>query len=160
MTTFQKILVPVDFSIHSAEAIKIASDLARRYAGTLTLVHVHDPVPYALPETYELYTPDQKVRLINELEKGLAAAKRGADGARAPQVDTRLLQGQPAPAIIEFAHSNNFDSIVMGTHGRTGITHALMGSVAEKVVRTASCPVLTVRSRDELATQFSKVAAW
>jgi nucleotide-binding universal stress UspA family protein len=155
MTTFQKILVPVDFSIHSAEAIEVAADLAQRYTGTLTLVHVHDPVPYVLPDDYELHTPEQRVRLINELEKGLAAAKRGAQAAGAAKVDTRLLQGWPAPAIVEFAQTGKFDSIVMGTHGRTGIKHALMGSVAEKVVRSATCPVLTVRSRDELAQKLS-----
>jgi nucleotide-binding universal stress UspA family protein len=150
MTIFSKILVPVDFSPHSAEAIRVASEIARQFQGSVTLVHVHDPLPYALPSDYEMYTPEQESLLLAEFEKSLAESKRAAESAGAGRVETRLLHGVPATAILDFARAKQIDSIVMGTRGRTGIKHALMGSVAERVLRKAACPVLTVKATEEL----------
>jgi nucleotide-binding universal stress UspA family protein len=149
MTTFAKILVPIDFSSHSSEAIRYAADLARRYQGTLTLVHAYQPVAYALPEGFVLYTPAQFANMLTEFEKLLAAAKLEAEQAGASRVETRSLQGDIASEIVDLAKKDGHDLIVMGTHGRTGASHVLLGSIAEKVVRRAPCPVLTVRAIEQ-----------
>jgi nucleotide-binding universal stress UspA family protein len=149
MRPFKKILVPVDFSPHSDEAIRTVADLARRYEASVTLAHVYEVVAYALPEGYVLQTATQLADMLTEFSKLLAAAKAKAEAAGAPRVETIQLQGSPAWQIVDFATSKGFDLIVMGTHGRTGLKHALIGSVAERVVRLAPCPVLTVRAPEK-----------
>lgn len=144
MQPFQKILVPVDFSDHSAEAVRTAADLSRRYDAPLTIVHVFDPVVYALPEAYVLFTPEQLDKLTSALEAQLAEVKQMAAEAGAARVETRLLHGLVGTKIMELASSS--DLIVMGTRGRTGLGHLLLGSVAERVVRLAPCAVLTVKA--------------
>lgn len=144
MQPFQKILVPVDFSDHSAEAVRTAADLSRRYDAPLTIVHVFDPVVYALPEAYVLFTPEQLDKLTSALEAQLAEVKQMATEAGAARVETRLLHGLVGTKIMELAASS--DLIVMGTRGRTGLGHLLLGSVAERVVRLAPCAVLTVKA--------------
>lgn len=146
MNTFTKILVPVDFTPHSDEALRVASDLAQRYGATMTLVYVYEPIDYALPEGYVLYSPDQLALLTDTFEKRLAEARDEAQGLGARSVDTRLLQGPPAPEIVDFATQHGYDLIVLGTHGRTGLRHVVMGSVAERVLRTARCPVMAVKA--------------
>lgn len=153
MTLFKQILVPLDFSAPANAAVQLAADMAGRLHGSLTLLHVHDPLPYALPTDYEFYTPEQRGRLMAEIEKALAAAKRSAQTAGALEVQTKCIAGNPSEQIAEFARAGNFDLIVMGTRGRRGIQHALLGSVAERVVRTAPCAVLTVRSPKEPASE-------
>jgi len=146
MKPFKNILVPVDFSSHSDEAVRIAADLSRRYEGSLTLVHVFQPLHDPMPEGYVLYTPKQVTELTQHLERLLAASKKTAEAAGALGVQTRLLQGLVTVELLEFARTQRADLIVMGTHGRTGVAHALLGSVAERVLRKAPCPVLTVRA--------------
>ncbi len=148
MANFEKILVPVDFSAYSAEAVRLAADLAQQYHGSITLVHVYDPLPYALPPEYDMFTSEQEARLTREFEKRLAVAKGAAESAGAQRVEARLLHGLPSAAILDAARSGQFDLIVMGTRGRTGIKHALLGSVAERVLRNAPCPVLTAKATE------------
>ncbi|MEY4543989.1 MAG: hypothetical protein RL685_184 [Pseudomonadota bacterium] len=150
MSTFEKILIPVDFSAHSSFAVKLGADLARRFAAPVTLLHVFDPLPYALPVEYEVLTPQQSEQLQAEIQKALAALRLRAETAGAARVETQVLQGNPVSEIARFASAGGFDLIVMGTHGRRGIKHALLGSVAERVVRIAHCPVLTARAPLEL----------
>ena len=145
MKTFTKILVPVDFSLHSDEAIRYAADLARRYEAPLTLVHAYQPIAYALPEGFVVYTPDHFANMLTEFRKQLHVAKAAAEAAGAARVEIDLLQGDVASEIVQAVTEGGHDLIVMGTHGRTGASHLLMGSIAEKVVRRAPCPVLTVR---------------
>lgn len=145
MKSFEKILVPVDFAPHSGEAVRVACDVASRYSASITLAHVHEPVDYALPEGYVLYTPEQLSRITAELETRLRATQRDVESLGISRVDRRLLQGAAAVELVELARTEGFDLIVMGTHGRTGLKHVLMGSVAERVLRTAPCPVLTVK---------------
>jgi universal stress protein A len=146
MKPFQKILVPVDFSEHSAEAVRVAADLARRFEAALTLVHVYDPLVYALPDGFT-YMPQPAIdQLLQAFTDQLAQTKREALEAGATRVETQVLQGIVAGAIIERAERGAFDLIVMGTHGRTGMQHVLIGSTAERVVRLATCPVLTVKN--------------
>lgn len=146
MQPFEKILVPVDFSEHSAQALRTAADLSRRYDAQLTLIHVFDPVIYSLPEAYVLFTPEQLDKVVGTLEAELAAAKQIAVEGGAARVETRLLHGFVATQILELAASSKVDLIVMGTRGRTGLSHLLLGSVAERVVRLAPCAVLTVKA--------------
>ena len=142
-----KILVPVDFSPHAQRAFGYATTLARRLGAELSLVHVVED-PFATGAWGgEVYIPN-----IGELLQELIAAAEHRlttlqDGAVAQGVTTRtaVITGRPAQSIIEHAVSEKCDLIVMGTHGRTGLSHAVMGSVAERVLRKAPCPVLTIR---------------
>lgn len=145
MQPFKRILVPVDFSPHADEAIATAADLSKRYDASVTLVHVYETVAYTLPEGYVLYTPQQLADIMTEFQKLLASARKKAEAAGALRVETTQLQGPVANEITGFARDKGFDLIVMGTHGRSGLKHALLGSVAERVLRKASCPVLAVR---------------
>jgi universal stress protein A len=147
MMPFHKILVPVDFSAHSAEAVRIAAELSSRFEAPLTLVYVHDPLVYALPDGFTFMPQTAVDQLIDALEAQLAQAKLQALGAGARRVETQLLHGLVSEAVVARATTGAFDLIVMGTHGRTGMQHVLMGSTAERVVRLAACPVLTVKAK-------------
>ena len=146
MHPIRKILVPTDFSEHSALALSYATDLAKRYNASLTLLHVYPVVNYAAAEGFALYTPEQLAKLITQLSTQLKASEDQARALGATDIGSGMLQGDAYQEILEQAAG--FDLVAMRTHGRTGLKHALMGSVAEKLVRTAPCPVLTVRSSD------------
>jgi nucleotide-binding universal stress UspA family protein len=94
-----------------------------------------------------ILTSAQLDQLSTGFEQLLGQARESALAAGADTVDTRLLEGFAASATVDFAGAGSFDLIVMGTHGRKGIQHFLLGSVAERVVQTAPCAVLTVRAR-------------
>ena len=147
MTAINRILVPVDFSAHSEKAIRYATTLANKFGARLSLLHViEDPFMTGAWQA-DVFVPNIP-ELINDLIK--AAQSRMAEhkkhlAAHGFLVEIVVITGRPASAIVEQASAGRFDVIVMGTHGRTGLTHALLGSVAERVVRTAPCPVLTVR---------------
>ncbi len=136
-----KVLFPVDFSSQSEQALKMAISLTRDHQGELLLLHVEEsPLAYGGGEFYYgLPEPNHE-----ELQNMLAEVVVDDPQVR---VTRYLLLGSPATAIVEFAKSQGVDYIVMPTHGRTGLSRLLMGSVAEEVVRKAPCPVLTVRSR-------------
>jgi universal stress protein A len=159
MPQFRRILVPVDFSMHSEAALRLAADLARRYDGALHLVHVFDPVAYPLPDGYVLFTPSQLNELLAQFDRQLTSLKTLALAAGAPQVETHLRQGACATDICDFAKDGAFDLIVMGTHGRSGLSHLLLGSVAERVLRMAPCPVLTVKAPDAVSSPSLQRAA-
>jgi len=146
MHPIRKILVPIDFSPHAEEAIAWAVDLSKRYDATITLVHVYQAVAYALPDAFVLYTPARLTEMLLEFERQLDVAKAFAQAEGADQVETQMRAGIAVAEIVQCAKEGPFDVIVMGTHGRTGLQHALMGSVAERVIRTAPCPVLVIRT--------------
>ena len=148
MTLFQKILLPTDFSDHANEALGYATHLAQTHAGSLCLVHTYDLVPYALPEG-PILDDVQLEAMRTAFRKQLDLLRRQAEAAGVSRVETLLLQGQAASEIVRLASEQHFDLIVMGTHGRTGLTHLLLGSVTEKVVRRAPCPVLTIPLREK-----------
>jgi len=143
---FRKILVPVDFSEHSALALQTAAELSRSYEASLAIVYVYEPMAVAVPEGYLLFSESQLNRMFEEFHRGLAQQKQAAEAAGALRVETQLLHGFAGGEILAFAEQGGFDLIVMGTHGRRGLSHAFLGSVAERVVRSAPCPVLTVRA--------------
>jgi nucleotide-binding universal stress UspA family protein len=149
MHLFEKILVPVDFSSHSSFAVRQGADLARRASAALVLLHVLDPLPYALPAYGEVFSPEQRAQLAVEIQKSLAALRLRAQTAGAALVESAVREGYPPEEIVRFAKAGGFDLIVMGTHGRRGLAHAVLGSVVERVLRSAPCPVLTVRAPQE-----------
>jgi nucleotide-binding universal stress UspA family protein len=118
---------------------------------------VLDPLPYVLPESAELFSPEQRTRLESEIQKALAALRLRAETAGADHVETALREGHPPAVIARFAEEGGFDLMVMGTHGRRGLSHAVLGSVVERVMRIAPCPVLTVRAPNEKLTPDEEV---
>lgn len=165
---FTSILVPVDFSPYSADAWRYAASIAARFAASLTVLHVipeettthavyHrlgygslsflDPVrlqntPTVPPKVAEDVVVNLREQAYTALQAFVAAA-----GVDYP-VELRVLVGQPFARILDTAAREQVSLIVLGTHGRTGLMHAIMGSVAERVVRLAPCPVLTVKQTD------------
>ena len=146
------ILVPTDFSPASKAAVDYARLLAERFGATLHLVHVcEEPVMAAAwTEGYALTLLDMREQIKESSEKQLAQL---AGALAAVPVSTEVLSGAPAKAIVDLARRRHDSLIVMGTHGYVGLNHLLLGSVAERVVRTAPCPVLTVRPAEHAADQ-------
>ncbi len=139
----RRILVPVDFSPPSEAALDTAIEFARRFGSELTLFHAHELPAYVFPDGVMPVSPE----ILNEMERSLAEElERLAVRVRAAGVAVACRSGMGAHdvEILRCADDIDADLIIMGTHGRTGIRHALIGSVAEKVVRRARCPVLTV----------------
>lgn len=145
MKPFSKILVPVDFAPHSVAAVRRGVEIAARSNAEVVLAYAYEPVDYPLPEGLVSYPPEQLERMTEALRKRLEAARQDAEAAAGRPVGSRLLYGSAAGSIIDLAAQEDFDLIVMGTHGRTGVGRWVMGSVAEKVVRNARCAVLIVK---------------
>lgn len=148
MFEMNKILVPVDFSACSKTALDYAANLARRFGATLHLLHVWEPPRYIIPEVL--------VQVPGEASQTLADFARSEAGKEMEtfltglqdeefEVKGRLESGDPTDCILRLAADEDYSLIVMATHGRTGLSHLFLGSVAEKVVRRAACPVLTIR---------------
>ena len=151
---FTRILVPTDFSESSDAALTYAKALAERFGAVLHLVHVFDDPIMAGgfgAEGYLAEAPDLAETMRHEAEERLAVRLTESERSRL-RATSAMLSGPTAHTIVDTARDRGFDLIVMGTHGRTGLAHALMGSVAERVVRTAPCPVLTVHSAPQPVT--------
>ena len=143
---FKRILVPTDFSPPSDAALEYARSVAARYGASLHLLHVAED-PYRAFYSAEVYVPEiegLREEVLSDTEKRLKNQLRPSDVSELHATAESLI-GTPAGSIVEYATGHDVDLIVMGTHGRGGMSHLLMGSVAERVVRTAPCPVLTVR---------------
>jgi nucleotide-binding universal stress UspA family protein len=143
----RRILVPTDFSAPSRSAIAFARNLASRLGASLHLIHVLDD-PFVTgafaPEVYVPPPADLRDRWIAGAEE-LLGAQLTADEHALFRSTQEVVFGPPARAIADYAATHDIDLIVMGTHGRGAVAHLFIGSVAERVVRTAPCPVLTVR---------------
>ena len=145
--TVTRILVATDFSVASAAALTFAKTLAERFDASLHLLHVLEDPYITGAFAAELYAPPPpglRESWLKSAEASINAQLTEAERARF-NATTEVVFGPTAPAIIERASALGADLIVMGTHGRGGVAHLLMGSVAERVVRTAKCPVLTTR---------------
>jgi nucleotide-binding universal stress UspA family protein len=146
MILLKNILVATDFGEASDAALSYGRDLARTYGATLHVLHVAENLVVR-------YADDAALALLPQLQADIDEAARKRMAALVTDEDRTMLHAKPvvlaargtAEAIVEYAKTYNVDIIVMGTHGRGGFAHLLMGSVAERVVRTAPCPVLTVR---------------
>jgi nucleotide-binding universal stress UspA family protein len=145
MIGLNRILVATDFSTCSHEALEYASELARRFAAELHLLHVADDPHNVFPHAGGTIPVEELARAEAETD---AALRRSAEvlEREGRQVQRSVVRGVPFVEIIRYAREHDIDLIVVGTHGRTGLQQALMGSVAERVVRKAPCPVLVVRA--------------
>jgi nucleotide-binding universal stress UspA family protein len=143
---WKRICCPIDFSDASRAAMELAADLARRFGAELVLVHAY-PVPgYTFPDGSVVASPRMMQELADQTARHLGEWRAEAERMGAPTVSTATAVGDPAGEILAFAAEQRVDLLVLGTHGRTGLEHALMGSVAERVVRRAKIPVLTAHS--------------
>ncbi|MEO6576701.1 MAG: universal stress protein [Polyangiaceae bacterium] len=144
MATFQKIIVPIDFSETSLHALDYAIELAKKLGAHVTVMHAFEMPIYGFPDGSLVATAEMVGRITDAAIAGLAAAIDARRAAGVP-LESVLRQGPPDEEIIALAKEKGADLIVLGTHGRRGLARALLGSVAEKVVRTATGPVLTLR---------------
>jgi universal stress protein A len=141
----KRILVPVDFSEHSEKALKYAARFAEQFGSNVTLLHVIQPMVYPADFGYPptvVDTLDDVVRA--QVEERLATLAH----VSSPAAQSLVRVGQPYFEIAAAARELEVDLIIIATHGRTGLKHVLLGSTAERVVRHAPCPVLTVRPRE------------
>lgn len=150
MSLFRRILVPIDFSEHASAALDAAIEIAKESGGTVHLLHAYE-IPLGTIPPYGVAVPDAVLAEVRD-----AAARRLEKAAQRVQgagvaCETHILHAPPAQGIVEAARSFEADLIVMGTRGLTGLRHALLGSVAERTVRTAPCPVLTIKPKGEAA---------
>jgi universal stress protein A len=147
MSHTKRMLVPTDFSPASDIALDYAIDLAARDGATIHLLHVLDDgnVATVYPDGFYVEMLGLRARLIDEAMSRLKERVTGCDAASV-LATVEVAVGRADRVIVERATSRGTDLIVMGTHGRSGFAHLVIGSVAERVVRTAPCPVLTVRN--------------
>jgi nucleotide-binding universal stress UspA family protein len=141
---FHRIVAPTDFSDCAEEAWSLAQRVAQRLGSEIVLVHVFvEPPVYGDPPAALA-----ALRVLAEAEKWVAdELGKWADAARKRGITVRTVvrRGSPSAEIVALASEEHADLVIMGTHGRGGVSRVLLGSVADRVIRTASCPVLTVR---------------
>lgn len=147
----KRILVPIDFSNDSLNALAYARDLATHVGAELLLLHVIEPIHFITES--DVYTQQ---RHLSTAQLECIAAELRAQGQ---PFRTMVRGGIPSKVIDDTAARARASLIVMGTHGRTGLAHAVIGSIAEKVVRTARCPVLTVRRPGKPAQRAARKVA-
>jgi nucleotide-binding universal stress UspA family protein len=146
MIDLHRILVPTDFSEHSENALTYAVAFADKFGSELYLLHVAQDLAVFVPDMVTVSPPPSPA-----VEQITAAARQALDRVVREHhlerftLHTEVREGTPFYEIVRFAKEADVDLIIMGTHGRAGLAHVLLGSVAEKVVRKAPCPVLTVR---------------
>jgi nucleotide-binding universal stress UspA family protein len=142
MKAIKKVLVAVDLSEPSKEVIEASVQLARTLDASLELVHVREPFVYAIAGQYGP-SSEQEQALVRWIQARLDEESDRINHARVPCVTTSLY-GSPAREIVTHAEKVGADLIVVGTHGHGGIAHAVLGSVAERIVQKAKRPVLTI----------------
>ena len=148
MLSYKTILVPTDFSDFSQEALRYALRFAEIYGASLHLVHV-------VASTFSLDDAQAiQIEKLQDLSKRLADML--PDEEHKLEIHRQVLEGSVSSEIVGYADEHDADLIVMGTHGRTGVTHLLLGSVAEKVIRNATCPELVVRPRLEKVSELPR----
>jgi universal stress protein A len=143
----RRILVPVDFSEPSRKALHYAKQFALQFEAEVTVLHVLEPLTYP-PDfaVMPLLPPDLEEARTREIE--LQLRELAADLGAAITATSLVRSGRPWHEVVECAKELGTDLIVVSTHGYTGLKHALLGSVAEKIVRHAPCPVLVVRNEE------------
>jgi nucleotide-binding universal stress UspA family protein len=141
MIAIKRILFPTDFSSFAEHALGYAIAMAQEFDAVLYMLYVEEILPY-VPGDPERKFPDPET-VAQRAQEAMTSAV-GSEAASKTDIKRFVARGIPADEIVEFAKSNEIDLIVMATHGRTGLKHALLGSTTEKVVRKAPCPVLSI----------------
>jgi nucleotide-binding universal stress UspA family protein len=144
LTAMRRLLVPVDFSEHSKPAVETGRELASRFGADLLLAHVVEL--YTLPSFYGPTVMETDLEAVRERAQEELDALLGESGGPAVPTETRVAYGRPSEKIIEMVDEENIGLIVIPSLGLTGLSHVLLGSTAERVVRRASCPVLTLKA--------------
>ncbi len=148
----RKILVPIDLSPASTRVLEQAQAFAAQFSASIDLLYVYNPPAVLAPEALLTGVGATELPFLewlgNSARERLLKFESQARSEGIAIAHSYCELGDPASTIVERAGSGGYDLLVMGTHGRTGLSHALMGSVAEKVVRRARCAVLTVRTGD------------
>ncbi len=146
--SLKKILVPQDFSDYSLHALKYAVTFAELFKSELIVLHIVEPIVYPADFSFgqvSIPAMEEEIRKHSEEQLNELVEKEIPDGIRTMPV---IRIGKPFIEIVEVAKSENADLIVISSHGRTGMDHVLFGSTADKVVRKAPCPVLTIRPHE------------
>ena len=149
MIALKRVLIPVDFGENSAQVLHYGLDLAKKFDAEVHLLHIiEDRAAIAAgPDGFYRLPGETVVEMVEETQKKLEEVEF-PEGFQEMGRTCHVSEGAPFVEIIQYAKKHDIDLIVMGTHGKTGIVHMLMGSVAERVVRKAPCPVLTIRPSD------------
>ena len=157
MLALKRILCPVDFSDLSLNALRFAVDLAETFQAELHLLHVFEGYDELSlnPEIAMSPMPEWLLKLRQVCREKLAAMPSADLAERCPALVRANREGPAIHEILDYATHQKIDLIVLATHGRTGLKHLLMGSVAENIVRSARCPVLTIRGTDSQSTPIS-----
>ncbi|MGH7270272.1 MAG: universal stress protein [Polyangiaceae bacterium] len=150
MLNIRRILAPTDFSRTSDAAVDYAINLAERVGAVVTVLHCYEIPIFGVPDGTFVATPEMVTRIQSAGQSALDAAIAKRQDRKVP-LDALLTEGRPWETIHSTAARIGADLIVIGTHGRRGFARALLGSVAEKVIRTATLPVLTVHGPHEEA---------
>ena len=140
----QHFLVPLDFSEHAEKALQYAIELAQKVPAHITLLHVIHTMPLGVTEMGASLPYSYLQEMEADIAQAMDAYLQQVQEAKL-QGEVKTVHGVPFQEIVEHAKADRIDLIVMGTHGRTGLQHVLLGSVAEKVVRLAPCSVLVTR---------------
>jgi len=148
MVALKNILVATDFSEPSSVALAYGRDLARAYNARLHVLHVVENIMIRYASEVVFAVPDFQRDLETTARRDVDALITDDDRRVLNAVGVVETATNVAEAVVEYAKANDIDLIVAGTHGRGAVQHLLMGSVAERVVRTAPCPVLTVRAHE------------
>ncbi len=152
MSDYRTFVVPYDFSVHARAALDVAADLARRLSADLHLIHVVQIPAYDYASgPYGGAVMSPPIDMAEMREGALKSLRDVVAEVDVPgKVEPHVVEGPSvAEMLSESAANLNADLIVMGTHGRTGLAHVFLGSVAERTLRTAPCPVLTLRAQEE-----------
>lgn len=145
MEQIKKILVPIDFSDYSKNALKYAAQFAKQFNAKIYLIYVVEPMIYPADFSMgQVAIPSTDIDLHSRAEEELKKLSKEIVNGNS-KVEVLIKTGKPFVEIIESASANDIDLIIIATHGHTGVEHLLFGSTAEKVVRKAPCPVLTLR---------------
>jgi universal stress protein A len=145
MPQIHNILVPIDFSDDSRAALKLAVELAKNFEAKIHLLHCYQDFVGDL-SIYDLTAPEDFYHALHQAAGAKLDELRSELKSEAVHVSTEVCASLPSEAICQSAASNHVDLIVMGTRGISGIRHVILGSVAERTVRSAPCPVLTVKA--------------
>jgi nucleotide-binding universal stress UspA family protein len=147
MNLIRTIVVPYDFSKYSEAALDAANGLAVQLGAEIHLLHVVQHSPYGYARGFDMRFGGVSTRALNAYRRELRRAAAGCP-LRPDRIHAHVVEAFSVPIAINFeAERLGADLIVMGTHGRSGLTHVLMGSIAEATTRSASCPVMTVPCR-------------